>query len=81
MLPMRNTTHISNTLHLGVPIFKTKGGGSCTSGGSSWETMACLFRTKREAINYIEHMDATQPKTTEGQRIKWQMIIAENPPH
>jgi len=49
------------------------------SGGSSWQTMACCFKTKREAINYIDHMDATQPKTTEGQRIKWQMIIAGNP--
>jgi hypothetical protein len=49
------------------------------SGGSSWETMACCFKTKREAINYIDNMDATQPKTTEGQRIKWQMIIAGNP--
>ena len=76
---MRNTTYISNSLHLGVPIFKTKGGGSCMSGGSSWETMACCFKTKREAINYIDNMDATQPKTTEGQRIKWQMIIAGNP--
>jgi hypothetical protein len=49
------------------------------SGGSSWQTMACCFKTKREAINYIDYMDATQPKTTEGQRIKWQMIIAGNP--
>jgi hypothetical protein len=76
---MRNTTYIANSLHLGVPIFKTKGGGSCMSGGSSWQTMACCFKTKREAINYIDYMDATQPKTTEGQRIKWQMIIAGNP--
>jgi hypothetical protein len=75
---MRNTSHTFNSLHLGVPIFKTKGGGSQMDGGSSWETMACQFKTKKQAINYIEHMGLTQPKTIEGQKIKWQMFLEQN---
>jgi hypothetical protein len=75
---MRDTSYKSSSLHLGVPIFKTSGGGSHMTGGSSWQTMACCFKTKKQAKEYIEHMDATQPKTTEGQRLKWQMILEQN---
>jgi hypothetical protein len=75
---MRDTSYTFNSLHLGVPIFKIKGGGSQMGGGSSWVTMACAFKTKKQCIEYIDHMDATQPKSTEGQRIKWKMILEQN---